>query len=336
MWFDNKGNDMDVVLYSVANIVRNVKGFPFVPRMISADYENVIDIVRQTTSGGDYSFARIAELDNEAKADIYNSAFSNSKFLNDNDHAAILLNKNGKSAIVLNDGEHIRITALEAGSGFMAAYKEADSIALMLERQLEIAYSEKLGFLTSNINSVGTGLTLGIVVCIPGIDKTSNMINHVKDRLKKFDWAIDQYPIPNVGFEQGVYIVHNITTLGTTEEQLLMNATTIINEIIQCEHKCRANLIQNRYQIIEDKYYRAHAILGNARKLDLLEAFEHLNWLRLGFGNIKDDETNLDWDMINNLLYRVRKDYELLDSRSNKNSVGGFKRAEKVREIINA
>lgn len=335
MWFDNKGNDMDVVLYSMADIVRNVKGFPFVPRMTSADYENVIDMVRQTTSGGEYNFARLDELDEAAKADMYYMGICGSQFLKENDHAAILLNKDNKSAIVVNDEEHLRITSLQAGSDFMEAYKAADNIALMLERQLEIAYSEKLGFLTSRIHSVGTGLHIGFVVCIPGVDKTTNMVNVIKDRLRKMDWTMESRSIPGVGFEQGVYVISNSTTLGLTEEELLKRATTIISDIINIEHKCRASLIKNRYSAIEDKYYRAYALLGNARKMDLLEAFEHISWLRLGHGYIKNDETNLDWDLINNLHYKVRRDYELLDTIKNKNSVGGFKRADKIRAIIN-
>ena len=76
MWYENDGKNMDVVLSTKIILNRNIKGFPFPPKMSDSDRENVLGMVRQAAGSMDLNFVRTDELDDAAKADLYNQFFS--------------------------------------------------------------------------------------------------------------------------------------------------------------------------------------------------------------------------------------------------------------------
>ena len=47
MWYENEGNNKDVILSTKIILSRNIKGFPFPPKMSDADRENVLGMIRQ-------------------------------------------------------------------------------------------------------------------------------------------------------------------------------------------------------------------------------------------------------------------------------------------------
>ena len=69
MWYENEGMNMDTVLSTKVIINRNIKGFPFPPKMSDADKENVLGMVRQAAGSMGLNFVRTDELDEAAKAE---------------------------------------------------------------------------------------------------------------------------------------------------------------------------------------------------------------------------------------------------------------------------
>ena len=71
MWYEEKGQNTDVVLSTKVVINRNIKGFPFPVKMSDADRENVLGMVRQAAGPIGLNFVRTDELDDTAKQDLY-------------------------------------------------------------------------------------------------------------------------------------------------------------------------------------------------------------------------------------------------------------------------
>ena len=74
------------------------------------------------------------------------------------------------------------------GTDVATAYKRADELAVKFEQSMDIAYSDKFGFLTSQIKSVGTGMQLIMTLALPGIEKTEGAVNVLARRVEKYDW----------------------------------------------------------------------------------------------------------------------------------------------------
>lgn len=306
MWTKDKGTETDVVLMTKAIIVRNIKGFPFCPKMSTTDKESVIGMVRQAASKMNLNFMRADELSDDVMADLYDKQLVNLDVYRDRNNKAILINEDDGINIAVNDKEHITIEVVGNGSQIAQTYAKADSIACKFEQEMDIAFSDRYGFLTSDTNKMGTGLRIFSLVSIPGIEKTSDALNVLNRRLAKYDWKLA--PLATVAGVKvaGVYVLGNIATLGVTEKELISRAARVIEDVVKLERSCRKTICKRKGGIVEDQYYRSYAILRYARRLEAQEAFNLVSWLRLGFGYFDDKENIvLTWDKLNTLTNKL-------------------------------
>lgn len=310
MWYENDGKNIDTVLSTKVIINRNIKGFPFPPKMSDADRENVLGMVRQAASTMGLDFVRTDELDDNAKADLYNQFFAGYAFLNSDAKTGYLLSKTEGLGVVINNTDHISIISMVPGFDIETAYKRADDLAVKFEQSMDIAYTDKFGFLTSQIKSVGTGMQIIMTLAIPGIEKTEGAVQVLNRRVEKYDWQL--IPMTHVDGirENGIYILNNLATLGITEQDLLERTQKVQNDIIRLESTCRKNICQKKKAIVEDQYYRAYATLRYCRRIETAEALTLINWLRLGHDHIDISEAETDWKTITKLTQKVRRNYQ--------------------------
>ena len=306
MWSDKPGKDSDIVILTRTAITRNIKGFPFCSKMIASDKDNVINLVSNAAESSDMKFLRLDQIGDEVRNDLYEKFMIAESTFFDGQNRGVLFNEEEGTNIIINCDEHIMVNCYANGSSIASTYEKAEAIACQLEKKLDIAYSDKYGFLTADIRNMGTGIKIYSVVSIPGIEKTSEAMATLVRRLGKYDWKISPFKLPSGEKASGIYILYNLATLGINEQELITRAKSVIEDVIKLERTCRINICKRKKNIVEDQYYRAFALLRYARRIENQEAFAHLNWIRLGFGNIEDTENiNLSWKKINSLALRM-------------------------------
>jgi len=87
-----------------------------------------------------------------------------------------------------------------------------------------------------------------------------------------------------------IYQISNQLTLGRTEEGILDQISRFVKNLIELEKNARHNLMKNNRTLIEDKVFRAVAILSSARLIDAVECIDLISYLRLGleYGLLKE------------------------------------------------
>ena len=334
MWYERPGKDTDVVLSSKVTIVRNIKGFSFPSKMSDADRENAMGMIRQAGGNMGFNFIRCDEMDDTAKEDVFDQYYCKYNFLNSEQKTAFLLGKKEGLGVLLGDKEHISIVSFISGDDVVSAYKSAEEVAEKFEKEMEIAYSDKLGFLTSDIRYVGTGLSISFLVSLPGIEKTAGALAILSKRAEKYDWQIRPILQSDGNKEAGMFEIKSIATLGVSESDMVSRAQKVIADAVKLERSCRTNIYKKKTLIVEDQFYRSYALLRYARKIEATEVLNLLGWLRFGLDNIKESEVDLDWDTINMLTHKVRRDYTAVDSRGRKNAASAGIRADKIRKAL--
>ena len=334
MWYELPGKDIDVVLSSKVTIVRNIKGFAFPAKMSDADRENAMGMIRQAGGNMGFNFIRCEEMDDAAKEDIFNQYYCKYDFVNSDSKTAFLLGKKEGLGVLLGDKEHISIVSFTSGDDVTAAYKAAEEVAENFEKEMEIAYSDKLGFLTSDIRYIGTGLTISFLVCLPGIEKTSGALAILSKRAEKYDWQIRPILQCDGNKEPGMFEIKSIATLGVSESDMVTRAQKVIADAVKLERSCRSNIYKKKTLIVEDQFYRSYALLRYARRIEASEVILLLSWLRMGLGRINESEVDLDWDTLNMLTHKIRRDYSAVDSRGRKNTGAAVERADKIRKAL--
>ncbi len=185
------------------------------------------------------------------------------------------------SSIMVNEEDHLRIQCMAPGLDLARPYAVASKIDDTIESRLDIAFDEKMGYLTSCPTNLGTGLRATVIVHLPGLVYTRNMqsIINISQQLGLSVRGLYGEGSETVG---NIFSISNQMTLGFTEEGLIDNLTSAVTEIVEHERRARNALIMYSKDRIEDAVWRAYGILRYARSLGEGETLELISKVRLG------------------------------------------------------
>ncbi|MFP3670729.1 ATP--guanido phosphotransferase, partial [Priestia sp. SIMBA_032] len=78
-------------------------------------------------------------------------------------------------SVMLNEEDHIRIQCLFSGLQLSEALQSANQIDNWIEKEVEYAFDESLGYITSCPTNVGTGLRASVMIHLPGLVLTKRI-----------------------------------------------------------------------------------------------------------------------------------------------------------------
>ena len=328
-WYEKEGLDNDVVLSTKACIVRNVKGYNFMPRLddnecrsLMMNVDHVID--KDIFQGGPAETIPKPVIMNMIKLQILGR--EGSQLINP-ERKSFYFNSDGSLSISVGCGEHINVRAMAPGHD-ISVYKKAEGTVIELEKQLDIAYSDSYGFLTSNVRLAGTGLRVLYTVALPAIAKTEGGIAALKQRVEQYEWNI--YPFAERGelADSNVFIIASINTLGVTEDDVLRRGEMLISDIIKAERSCREEIATNKKEQTADVYGRSYGTLKYCNLITRSEALQALAWLRLYHDYDDSGEIKCSWNMIDKLTMEVLWEP---GASSRKTSPSAILNAQKIR-----
>ncbi len=223
-------------------------------------------------------------------------------------------------SIMVNGTDHIAIRATLSG-GLDEAWRAVCLVDDALGATLNFTYHERLGYLTSALRAVGTGLKLGALLHLPALALSGRM-NAAEELATSRGLvlrglalgdprSVDSGPGAS-GLQCGItpdiepvsmqslfldvlgdlaatpdqsvgnlFLLVNHDTLGISERELIIHGESAINEIVQCEEAARQRLLREHRTTLLDCFGRALGILRGARLLNLREAFQYASLIRL-------------------------------------------------------
>ena len=304
MWYDNKGKEEDIIIFSKISAARNVNGFAFPGKMSRAERDVMLDNASEAASDLGLRFIRTEELSKTQKLDFILHNIIGTDFLEDSDGTGLLISDDESQSIIVNKVNHFHIQGLTRGCDITDIFLKTTKLAVDVERKFDIAYSERLGFLTSKPSEVGTGVRISMCIAIPGIFK-SNTLPQLLKRLQSLDWSISPYVVEPNKKGSCLYMIYNTATLGLVEDKLYERAKMIASDIVRLERKCRATIYQKHKITVEDQYCRSYGIIKYCRSMEPNEAYEILNWLRFGYDLIEDVDIKVPIEKINKITEQL-------------------------------
>ena len=330
MWYEEKGQNDDIMLYSRVTIDRNINGYAFPSKMNESEREAVLGKAADEAPGLGLRFVRAEDLSKKQKLGFALHSIVGSAFVENSNGMGLMLNDDESLSIQVNRENHFRIVGIKRGEGIDDLYVRTEKLASELETKLDIAFSERLGFLTARPSEVGSGIKIFLCASIPGIVK-SGMYPQLENRLAAVDWTIAPYLNETKNKKSScLFLIYNTATLGIGEEKLFERARKISSDIVKFERKCRQAIYMKNKLFVEDQFYRAYGTMKYCRKLDLSEAFDILCWLRFGAGFIEDEDIRVDMKKINDLTEQFCLEDHLNPRMPNTDRMG-IARAENMR-----
>ena len=278
-----QGDKSAIILSSRVRLARNLKDMNFRPKMTADQADECIDRVLEVMRGdkAEYRYYPMRGIDPiERRAMVEEHRISADLFRQD-DRGAALVSADGKVVIMINEEDHLRIQAFAQGLDLESAAGRAFQAEDVLERSMNFAFDEQLGYLTACPTNTGTGMRASVMLHLPLLTDKKSM-GQVTQLAAKL--GLTMRGIYGEGSEAlgSVYQLSNQVTLGKTEQELVDTVGTVAGQIAGMEMETRLLALKEDPVAFEDRVSRAVGTLLYARMMDLREFYPLWSALRVG------------------------------------------------------
>lgn len=312
-WMDADGPESDIVISSRVRIARNLIDVPFPHLLTPEQAEGVIHAVKQALDNKEgeghlkeLELSTLRELSLLERQILVDKHLISPHFLNNHQMKAVVLRDDEVVSIMINEEDHLRIQCLLPGLQLTEAWALANEIDDDLEKTLNFAFSERIGYLTSCPTNVGTGMRASVMLHLPGL-KLSKQIYGVLSAINKVGHTVRGLYGEGTEALGDLFQISNQITLGQTEDEIISNLVSVTRQILNQEQASRRALFNDKREVVEDRVYRAYGILKHARIVSYEEAMRHFSDLRLG----RDLKilTGIPARLLNELTVKIRPSF---------------------------
>lgn len=283
-WLGSPGEHAGIVLSSRIRLARNLEGWNFARKLPPARARALVDRIAEAAARAcPGRMLRIDKLDGPERQLLVERQLISRDLAASKRAAGLWLGEDERTALMIGEEDHLRLQVFTSGLQLEGLLVEAVGLDRALEPALGFAFDERLGYLTACHTNVGTGLRASVMLHLPALAETGE--------LKAVLRAFDKLHLAVRGrFGEGsephghYYQLSNRRTLGQDEAAIVRSVHEAALRVIDAERVARDAMLGDDAQRnrLEDKVWRAWAVLTHARVLSSEELIEHLAWLRLG------------------------------------------------------
>ncbi len=286
-WFGQPGESSDVALMSRVSLSRNFARLPFPNR---ADMKQLATVQNMANSvfadieaavGQEFDAIGLDGLTEMERRVLEEKELVSREMLDSTQYRSAYISADRRVSILVNEEDHLRIQCMAPGLDLEAPFAAASRIDDAIEAKLDMAFDEKMGYLTSSPTNLGTGLRAEVMLHLPGLAYTRN-INSVASTAQQLGILVQGGGSKDNEAAGHFFEATNQMTLGCTEAGLLETLTGAVKEIIAHERRARKALLLYSKERLEDAVWRAYGILCYARSLGEKEVEELVSKVRLG------------------------------------------------------
>lgn len=286
-WMEGTGRDSDIVISSRVRLARNSPDYAFPDHLTlqqEREFLKQVEAIPKTKSGNgleDLDFIDLALIPGEEKRVLVEKHQISPALALSDGAGGLLINAAETLSVMVNEEDHLRIQSIYPGLSVEQCWEKASAADDMITKYIPPAFSERWGYLTSCPTNTGTGMRASVMMHLPALVYT----NHAKkifENLSKYGFTCRGLYGEGTEGKGNLFQISNQITMGLSEQDIMERLHDIATEIVSAEREMRRTLMEKDRLRLEDKVFRAEAVLQNARLMDIGEAFQCLSALRLG------------------------------------------------------
>lgn len=294
-----------IIVSSKIKLLRNLAGFTFPSMIDEEDGIKVLNKVAETVLKikKDYKIYKVSSLPELDINVMREKKLVTSKLIDAFNFGAVILSNDETVSVMINESDHIVEQVNLVGFNLMKAFEIVSNLDDQIVSKLDIAFDNSIGYLTSNINNVGTGLKASITMFLPAL----SLSGAIKDIISKIQ--VQGFEVNSINEDEDnhtyFYTFSNFYTIGKKENELVVRLTELAIQIANRELIARKELLSyNKLDNITDMVYRAWGILTNCYKISEEEAIKLLGELKIGIA--LDLLKVKDVNVIENLMIDIK------------------------------
>ena len=195
--------------------------------------------------------------------------------------SGLVLNREETFCVMINEEDHLRMQALRPGLQLRQAWSAIDHFDSQLEKKLDYAFSNELGYLTACPTNLGTGIRVSAMLHLPGL-VMAEQINPIIQSVNKLGLAVRGLYGEGTEALGNVFQVSNQMTLGESEMTIVERLDKVLLQIIEHEENARQTLLEKKTKVVFNHIGRAYGVLANAHSISSKETMNLLSFMRLG------------------------------------------------------
>jgi protein arginine kinase len=203
------------------------------------------------------------------------------EFAGSDKHRALLTGENELVKIMLCEEDHIRIQSILAGFDPQSAYRRAAAVSDRLGNSLDIAFSEKYGYLTHCPTNLGAAMRVSAMLCLPALSKTRAFEDYV-NAASKMGITVRGIYGEGTRAQGNLYQISNRASLGVSEEDIIKLITEVVSKLVDAERAAKEKIFSSDKRKVLDKVARSVGVLKSAYVLQSSEVNDAFGTLKLG------------------------------------------------------
>lgn len=279
-WYNEKGDMQDVVISTRVRLARNLEEFPFASRLDDKSADIIIDKVSAALP--EYSCERFFDANDGKCLSYMEMHYVSPEFAGAKKHRALMSGESDHVKIMVCEEDHLRIQSIVPGFDPQSAYEYAAKADDKLGKSLNIAFSEKYGYLTHCPTNLGAAMRVSAMLCLPALSKLSAFESYVNAAAKM---GITVRGLYGEGSKAAgtLYQISNRASLGISETEIIKLLTEVVTKLAEAERKAREAFLQSSKNRLTDSTARCVGMLKNAYMLSSGEVNDAFSTLKLGF-----------------------------------------------------
>jgi protein arginine kinase len=336
-WLDASGEEPEIIMSSRVRVARNLARHRFTHNCDSDELSEILsDVTRSAGEAETFrqsQFIGIGEVSTLDRQFLSERHLVSREFLHNSSHRGLVLNDAEDVCLMINEEDHLRLQAYGSGLDLKTTWAKVDRLDDELTQGLDIAFSERLGFLTACPTNAGTGLRVSVLIHLPGLVH-SKEINKLLESLGKLNHTIRGFYGEGSEVMGNFFQLSNGATLGVSEEDIIKNLRDMALKVVGFERRARDMLFSKARSLLEDKVWRAYGLLRYAHRVSTKEALSLISAVRLGVGvGIIEDVTVATLNHL--LVYTQPAHLQKMKGKSMNSQQRDVARAEYIREALN-
>ena len=274
-----------IVMSSRVRLARNLRDTPFPGWAKKPERVKILEMVRPAVESlpemkGAFSEAmdNLSALDRQILVE---------RHLISREHAVkgsgsgLVFNREESFCVMINEEDHLRMQALRPGLQLRQAWSAIDHLDSELEKKLDYAFNNDLGYLTACPTNLGTGIRVSAMLHLPGL-VLGEQINPIIQSVNKLGLAVRGLYGEGTEALGNVFQVSNQMTLGENELTIVERLDKVLSQLIEHEENARQTLLEKKPKVVFNHIGRAYGILANAHSISSKETMNLLSLMRLG------------------------------------------------------
>lgn len=286
-WYEEAGNEDDIIVVSRIRLLRNLKGYRF-PARLSADEKKELGDsifksleILQSRFEQPFESCTLDEFTDIHKMALKERHVINQSALESESSIGVSLSSDESISITTNATDHIRILVSKPGLDLESAWEVANRVDDAINESFEYAFDEKLGYMTAFPTNLGTGMRAYLILHLPLLS-SSRKFRVLMDGINRYGVAVKGAFGEGNDNPGSLFVLYNQKTLGVSEEDIIQVLTKVAGQLASQERAVRSQSVKVHKNEIEDCIYRSYGILKYARSISFKDAMNYLSQLRWG------------------------------------------------------